>query len=250
MLFQRNILRILPFVALLVLSGCGIATTTSPSTPASSARVSGRVLFTGTVPLRQKLDLSANPTCERQHLRPVLSEDVIVNKNGTLRNTLVWVKSGLPDKKWTVPTASVRLNQDGCVYQPHVLAAMTGQTIEVSNGDPLNHNVHAEATVNQGFNVAQPPRAEKLFERFDRQELMIPITCGVHGWMRAYVSVIGHPFFAVTGEDGAFELKGLPAGTYVLEAVHEKYGRKELAGVTVRDGESKQAQFTYSSGAW
>ena len=206
--------------------------------------VAGRVSFSGTAPVRVKLDLSANPTCERQHLRPVFSEDAIVNKNGSLRNTLVWVKSGLPDKKWIVPGAA-QLSQDGCVYQPHVLAVMAGQTIEVSNTDPLNHNVHAVALTNAAFNVAQPPRAEKLLERFEHQELMIPITCGVHGWMRAYVSVIAHPFFAVTGEDGAFELKGVPAGTYVLEAVHEKYGHLERQITVTAQGQA-QVDFSYT----
>lgn len=227
-------------VVLVLLGGCH-----REEAVVGTGRVSGRVAFAGSAPVRVKLDLSANPTCERQHLRPVVSEDVIVNKNGTLRNTLVWVKSGLPDRKWSTPGSAVQLSQDGCVYQPHVLAVMTGQTIEISNTDPLNHNVHAEAVTNAAFNVAQPPRAEKLLERFGHQELMIPITCGVHAWMRAYVSVIGHPFFAVTGEDGAFELKGVPAGTYVLEAVHEKYGHLERPLTVTAQGLAR-VDFSYT----
>ena len=121
---------------------------------------------------------------------------------------------------------------------------MTGQTIEVSNSDPLNHNVHAEAAVNTAFNVLEPPRAEKMNRTFDHQELMIPITCGVHQWMRAYVSVIAHPFFTVTGKDGSFDLKGLPPGDYVIEAVHEKYGRQEQP-VKLSARASKTLDFTY-----
>ena len=191
-----------------------------------------------------KLDLSANPTCQRQHSGPVFSEDAVVNKNRTLRNTLVWVKSGLPAVHWTAPAEPVTLDQVGCIYQPHVSALMTGQTLEVSNPDPVNHNVHAEAVVNTAFNVLEPPRAEKINRTFDRQELMIPITCGVHQWMRAYVSVIAHPFFAVTGKDGTFDLKGMPPGNYVIEAVHERYGHLEQQ-IVLAARESKSLDFTF-----
>jgi len=213
--------------------------------PATAGVVSGRVLFSGPAPKRLKLDLSANPTCEREHLKPVYSEQVVVNKNCTLRNTLIWIKGGLTSVRWRAPAAVVALDQVGCVYQPHALALMTGQTLEISNSDPLNHNVHAQSSANVAFNVAQPPRAEKLYHRFDREELMIPVTCGVHPWMTAYISVISHPFFAVTGDDGTFELRGLPAGRYVLEAVHERYGHREMA-FTIAAKERKMLDFTYA----
>ena len=213
--------------------------------PALSATVSGRVLLTGTAPKPVKLDLSANPTCERQHLRPVYSENVLV-KNGGLQNTLVYVQSGLPDVHWTAPPTAVLLNQERCIYQPHVLALMTGQTLEISNADPLNHNVHAEATINTPFNVAQPPRAEKLFQRFQHQEIMMPVTCGVHPWMRAYVSVLEHPFFAVTDQTGNFKIEGLPPGTYQLEVVHEVYGRQQLT-LALAPKERRALQFTYAA---
>lgn len=214
--------------------------------PATTGSISGRVLFRGTPPKPEVLDLSANPTCQRQHVKPVYSEQVVVNRNGTLRNTLVWVKSGLPALRWTPPGQAVTLNQDGCVYQPHVLALMTGQTLEVTNSDPLNHNVHAEAVENAAFNVAQPPRAEKILKQFSRQEIMFPVTCGVHPWMRAYLAVIAHPFFTVTGADGTFELKGLPPGTYSLEAVHELYGHQQVT-ITLAPKDRKELNFTYTA---
>ncbi len=226
-LFTATILRILFLLPLLCVFGCGSASHQSAAGISGDSTVSGRVLFTGTAPQPVKLDLSANPTCERQHLRPVYSEDLLVNKKGGLRNVLVRVKSGLPEAHWTVPVSVAKLDQVGCVYQPHVLALMAGQTLEISNSDPLNHNVHAEAFTNTAFNVAQPPRAEKLLRQFDRPETMVPITCGVHAWMRGYVSVLDHPFFAVTDEDGDFRIDSLPPGSYTLEAVHEKLGRQE-----------------------
>ncbi|MCU1258866.1 MAG: hypothetical protein JWO80_1751, partial [Bryobacterales bacterium] len=176
--------------------------------------------------------MSANPTCERQHRTPALSELVVVNANGTLRNTFVWVKSGLPDAQWNPVPEPAKLNQEGCIYSPHVLGIMTGQTLEISNSDPLNHNVHAEASTNTAWNESQPPRAEKKFKTFDKQEVLLPVTCSVHPWMRSYIGVVAHPFFAVTGDDGSFAIKGLPPGRYAIEAVHETYGRKEMS-VTV-----------------
>ncbi len=192
------------------------------------------------------LDLSANPTCQRQHLKPVYSEQVVVNRNGTLRNTLVWVKTGLPALRWTPPAEAVTLNQEGCVYQPHVAALMTGQTLEITNSDPLNHNVHAESVENAAFNLAQPPRAEKILKQFPREEIMFPVTCGVHPWMRAYLAVIAHPFFAVTGGDGTFALKGLPPGTYKIEAVHELYGSRQST-VVIGPKDRKELNFTYTA---
>lgn len=171
-----------------------------------------------------------------------------MSRKGGLRNVLVRVKSGLPDAHWTVPVTVVKLDQVGCIYQPHVLALMAGQKLEISNSDSLNHNVHAEAIANQAFNVLQPPRAEKLLRQFDRQEIMVPLTCGVHAWMRAYLSVLDHPFFAVTDEDGDFKIGSLPPGNYVLEAVHEKFGQQERPfTVTAKSRAAVDFAYTESS---
>ncbi len=131
------------------------------------------------------------------------------------------------------------------MYRPHVLGVTTGQEIEISNGDPVNHNVHAESKLNEAWNESQPPRAEKKLKSFAREEVLFPVTCSVHPWMRSYIGVVAHPFFAVTGEDGAFVLKGLPPGTYTLEAVHEKYGRKQVR-VAVGPHESKTVEFRFA----
>lgn len=214
--------------------------------PSTAATVSGRVLFTGNVPKRMPIDMSANPACERRHAKsPALTEQVIVNANGTLRNTFVWVKAGLPIGRWPVPAEAAKLDQDGCVYVPHVLGIMAGQQLEISNSDSMNHNVHAEAVTNAAWNESQAPRAEKKFKQFEKQEILFPVTCSVHPWMRAYIGVVEHPFFAVTGDDGSFTLKSLPPGNYTVEAVHETYGREEMS-VAVRANERKEIQFTYA----
>ena len=189
--------------------------------------------------------MSAVPACERQHHIPAKSEVVIVNPNGTLRNTFIWIKAGLPDAHWAPPTTVARLDQNGCIYTPHVLGIMTGQTLEIDNSDPVNHNVHAEAAADEGWSESQPPRADKKLKKFEKQEVLFPVTCGVHPWMRAYIGVVAHPFFAVTGDDGSFEIQGVPPGIYTVEAVHETYGKKEMQ-VTVGPRERKQVEFSYA----
>jgi hypothetical protein len=125
---------------------------------------------------------------------------------------------------------------------------MVGQTLEISNSDTVNHNIHAEAAVNAGWNVTEPPRAEKNLQRFEKEEVMLPVTCGVHPWMRSYIGVVSHPFFAVTGDDGVFSLKGVPPGTYTVEAVHERYGKQEMQ-VTVAARETRNVDFHYAGEA-
>ncbi len=215
---------------------------------ATAATIAGKVLFTGKAPVMPVLDMSANPTCERLNKKPVHAEDVIVNKNHTLRNTFVWISAGLPNARWQPPAEMAELDQVGCVYSPHVLGLMLGQTLEISNSDTVNHNIHADASVNAAWNITEPPRAEKRMQRFAKEEILFPVTCGVHPWMRGYLAVVSHPFFAVTGDDGTFSLKGVPPGAYTIEAVHEKYGKRQMQ-VTVVAKESKDVDFQFAGEA-
>lgn len=213
---------------------------------ANAATVTGKVNFSGAKPTPRTIDMSANPICARAHSTAQKSEEAIVNDNGTLRNTFVWIKSGLPDKQWPVPTTPVSLEQDGCMYKPHVIGVMTGQNIEIKNDDATNHNIHPLPKINQEWNESQPPKGDAKNKSFAREEVLIPVKCNVHPWMRAYIGVVSHPFFAVTGDDGTFTIKGLPPGTYTLEAVHEKYGTKDVQ-ITVAPKESKTSDFTMGS---
>jgi hypothetical protein len=122
---------------------------------------------------------------------------------------------------------------------------MVGQQLEIQNSDPLLHNIKAVPTKNRGFNISQPTEGMKTTRTFNTPEVMVPLQCNVHGWMNAYAGVMSHPYFAVSGRDGAFEIKGLPAGTYELEAWHEKLGTKTMQ-VTVGENESKTADFAFT----
>ena len=240
---------------LLLLAACGNAPTEKTEAPepaappatvdeVNGATVTGKVTFAGQKPARVELDMSANPVCARAHAKsPAYSEEVAVNPDGSLRNVFVWVKSGLPNATWAPPATPAVLDQDGCVYKPHVLGIMTRQKIEIRNNDLTNHNVHSMATANEAWNTSQPPKGDAMIRTFPRQEVMVPIKCNVHPWMKAYVGVVAHPFFAVTGDAGTFTIKGLPPGTYTIEAWHEKYGT-QTQQVTVGAKESKAVDFT------
>ena len=244
----------------LTLAGCGggenkeapkAAESTAPAggaaampDEANGGTITGKVAFEGTAPKMAKLDMSATPFCERAHAgKPGMSEEVVVNPNSTLKNVFVWVKSGLPDKTWQVPTTAVMLDQNGCQYKPHVIAVMAGQNIDIKTSDQTNHNIHPMPKVNQEWNESQPPGSEDKMKSFPREEIMIPVKCNVHPWMRSYINVVSHPFFAVTGDDGTYTIKGLPPGTYTIQIVHEKYGTQDQQ-VTVGTKESKTADFT------
>lgn len=214
--------------------------------PATAGVISGRILFQGAPPPMQAIDMSSNPSCEREHKSPAKAQTVVVNPNGTLRYAFVWIKDGLAPARWTPPAETVKLTQSGCIYEPHVIGIMTGQSLEILNDDPVNHNVHAESEVNQAWNISEAPQDEHKFRKFVKQEVLFPMTCSVHPWMRSYIGVVSHPFFAVTGEDGSFSLKGVPPGTYTIEVVQEKLGRKE-GKVTLSASGAVTIDFTYGS---
>jgi plastocyanin len=169
---------------------------------------------------------------------------VVVNSNGTLANVFVYVKAGLEGKTFEAPTGPVTLDQKGCIYRPHVIGIRAGQTLSVANSDPTTHNVHPMPKANREWNTSQPPKAANLERTFPRPETMIPVKCNVHPWMKSWLGVMDHPYFAVTGNQGTFELKGLPPGDYTVEAWHEKYGTSEQK-VTLAASANQTVEFTF-----
>lgn len=206
--------------------------------------VTGKVAFDGAAPKMARLNMNADPVCMKAHKDPVFSEEVVVNKNGTLKNVLVYVKDGL-GKKFDAPATKVEFDQEGCKYSPHVLGIQTGQELIVKNSDPTLHNVHSLSKDNPQFNVAQPKKGMTLSRKFDKPETF-KVKCEVHTWMNAWMAVFSHPYFAVTGDDGSFSLKKLPPGEYTLEAWHEKYGTQTMK-VTVAASGSATADFKFAA---
>jgi plastocyanin len=158
------------------------------------------------------------------------------------------VKDGLGNKVYAAPSTPAVLDQKGCRYVPHVLAAMVGQPIEFRNSDPTMHNVHMVPTVagNQQFDISQPPNGGTTRHTFAKPELMLPVRCNNHPWMQAFLNVAPNPFFAVSGEDGHFAIQGLPPGTYTLVAVQEQLGQQQ-ATVTVTTHGTATADFSFKT---
>jgi len=217
--------------------------------PTGTATVAGAVNYDGAVPNLKPVSMSADPTCAAKHTGPVPSDVLELGANKELGNVFVYVKDGLPaDAAWTAPAAPVTIDQNGCMYHPHVVGVMVGQKLTFLNSDGLLHNVHALPQVNQEFNIAMPAERKEADHQFDQAEGMFHVKCDVHPWMTSYVGVLKHPFFSVSGADGKFSIGNLPAGTYTLEAWHEKLGTTTQS-VTLGAKETKDVTFTFKAAA-
>jgi hypothetical protein len=208
--------------------------------------ITGKVNFQGQAPKLRPLDMGADAVCASKHAGPVYPEVVVVNTNGTLRNVLVYVKSGLGDKTFAVPEEPVQLDQNGCLYKPHVLGIQARQDLKVITSDATAHNIHPIPKNNREWNVSQGPGAEPIIQSFAREEVMIPVKCNQHPWMQAWIGVLAHPFYAVSGDDGTFQIKGLPPGDYEIEARQERYGAV-TGKVTVSPKGTATVDFTFNA---
>ncbi len=212
---------------------------------AFAGTITGTVVYEGKVPALKPLAVAAEPMCAKKH-PTVPNEALVLGAGSSMANVVVKVVSGLPaGKTWPAPTTPVTMDQVGCQYVPHVLGVMVGQPFKVLNSDGVLHNVHSLPKVNRSFNMAMPPTRKEATETFTKAEGMFVVKCDVHPWMQSYVGVFAHPFFAVTGTDGKFSLANLPAGTYEVEAWHEKLGTQKST-VTVGASDTKTQSFKFA----
>jgi hypothetical protein len=212
-----------------------------------SASITGKIVFEGAVPAAEKFKMSADAFCAKSHPGDVSREDIAIGKDKGLANVFVYVKSGI-NGTYPAPATAATIDQRGCTYHPHVFGMVAGQSLEILNSDDTLHNIHSLPEKNEAFNLGMPVKGMKYTKKFDKPEVMIRIKCDVHGWMSAFCGVLSHPFFAVTAADGTYTIKDLPAGTYTIEAWHEKLGT-QTQQVTVGAQESKPAAFTFKTGA-
>ncbi|MGH9341785.1 MAG: carboxypeptidase regulatory-like domain-containing protein [Acidobacteriota bacterium] len=251
----------LSLILVVIMAGCGgnggdtagtaetpeaAADQPAPPVAEGTASVTGVISYQGQVPTFQPLNMNADPACAAKHTEPAYPEVLALGEGNTMGNVFVQVKSGLPEGQWPAPSEAVVLDQEGCRYEPHVLGVMVGQTLQILNSDELLHNIHALPEKNREFNRGMPPSMTETTHVFTQAEDMFHIKCDVHPWMSAYTVVMRHPYFAVTETDGQYSISGLPAGTYEIEAGHERLGT-QTASVTVADGESQSADFTFSA---
>jgi len=234
--------------------GSGEQATAAPAKPAAApasgktgtSTVTGKVSFEGAAPEAKTVKLSADPKCKEMHPDGLIRAAAIVSAEGALQGVYVQVKG--VTGSFASATEVTLLDQRGCTYQPRMIAVMAGQTLTIRNSDDTLHNIHPRPKINDEFNVGQPRQGMETKKVFDKPELLIPVGCDVHPWMRAYIMVSSHPFFAVTSDDGSFELKNLPAGEYEIEAIHPTLGSAS-GKVTVADGESASVDITFGGAA-
>ena len=215
----------------------------TPIDPATVATINGTVKFDGTAPKPAKIDMSQDPGCKGANE----AESIVVN-GGDLANVFVYVKDGLGNRTFDVPKDPVVLEQQGCRYHPHILGVMAGQTVQIKNADPTTHNIHPTPKDNREWNESQPPSSPAIEKNFAREEIMLPVKCNQHPWMKMYVNVVKNPFYAVTDKSGKYEIKGLPPGDYTLEFVHEKLGPPQDIKVTVAPKDTKTVDATFKAG--
>jgi len=217
-------------------------------TQSEAASITGKVTYQGDIPQFKPIKMDADPVCLAKHSGAVLPETLLLGdkETKTVGNALVRITNGLPKKSYPAPTEPLVLTQAGCRYSPHVIAVMVGQPVKILNPDGTLHNLHALPKINAQFNLAMPNFRKETTRTFDKVEATpFPIKCDVHPWMGAWISVMDHPFFSVTQPDGQYKIENLSAGTYEVEAWHEKLPvQKET--VTLAEGETKELNFTLS----
>jgi plastocyanin len=198
--------------------------------------ISGTVKFKGNAPAPKKLDVSKDKeVCGK---KPKVDQSLIVN-NGNLANAVVTIKDIKKGKK--IEAKKVKLDQEGCEYQPHVLAFPAGTTVEILNPDGILHNVHSYSKVNSPFNLAQPKFKKAMEVKIDKPEA-VEVKCDVHGWMHGWLVATETPYVAVSDNSGNFKLTDVPPGTYNVEVWHEKLG-KSSQKVTVKAKEDAKVNF-------
>jgi plastocyanin len=245
---------LVPMVVALTALSCGGSPPAVPEAvswadnpdPSTVGSIGGRVRFEGERPNPELIRIDGDNACVTLNgADRVLADTIAVGDEHALQNAFVYVKSGLEKVTFPVPSEPVVIDQQKCRYLPRVVGVRVGQSLQIHNGDPLLHNVRSDGEINQPFNQGQPVQGMTFSYTFTTREVMVPVKCDVHAWMRAYVGALEHPYFAVTGEAGTFTLANLPTGTYTIAAWHERLGTREQQ-VTVAAGESTDVEFTFA----
>jgi len=234
-------------ISLLVVAGCAGAVLA-----VCAGDVQGKAVLRGTPPPEKVVDLSGFDEVRRAYPELVgrlRTRHYRVSADGGLANVFVYVKRGLEGRSFPISINTPLLDQTQAGFYPYVLGVRTNQTFLIRNSEPYLDTVHALPKVNREFNIAQPARGMVSAQQFEKPEVLIRLKCEVHPWEFAFIGVVEHPFFAVTEEDGQYRLpRGLPAGKYVLEAVHPKAGR-QTREVEVAEGQNQSVNFTFEAQA-
>jgi len=195
--------------------------------PLTAGSISGTIRYAGKKPHPATIDMSDDPACIEAHRGKPADESLLVSPSGALANVFVYIKTGLEGKTFGVPSTPVTIDQNGCWFRPRILGVQTNQILQVTNSDPVTHNIHPMGQINREWNHSQGAGDPPLARKFIKPEIMIPVKCNIHHWMRAYIGVLDHPYFAVSKQDGSYTITGLPPGTYTIGLWHESLGAQE-----------------------
>ncbi len=244
---------------LLLLAAVAFAFSTAPASSKNSSAVnatraahpegseggiiSGTARMAGSQDAAARINMATDPACLKIHPAPVINEEVVTGSNGALKNVVVYISEGLGGRSFDPPKEPAVFEQKGCAYSPRILGVRAKQTFELINSDPTSHNVHPAPQNNREWNIFQPPGSAPIEQTFAREEI-IPVKCNVHPWMKGYIAVFKHPYFAITEKDGSFGLKNVPPGVYTIEAWHEKYGVL-IQKVSVEANQTKTLEFVF-----
>lgn len=215
--------------------------------PATVGTISGKVTLEGNAPAPREIALTASPACAKLHSSALIYPEVVTGEHGALADVIVYVKSGVENYRFSAPATLARIDQRGCMYEPHVQGIMVGQKLSVTNTDPVLHNILMLPRENRPWNKSQQIGSSPIETSFDHPELAMKVLCNIHPWMCAYVFAFSHPYFDVTTKKGTFELKNLPPGTYTIEAWQEKYGTQDQS-VTLAARGKESVSFTFKLG--
>ena len=210
--------------------------------------ITGTVKLEGEAPAMKKLDITKNP--EVCGLTDKLDESVVIGEGNALKNTIVYlmdISSGEGFAKGK--KVKYQIDQKGCQFNPHVQLQPVGQRLTMLNPDKIMHNVHIFSSKNPAYNKSQPGSRRRMpVKAVKKAEGPVAVKCDVHGWMKAWIAYIPHPYFAVSDENGKYKLENVPPGIYKLGYWHEACGTNNDApvSVTVDAGGSVMQDFTLS----
>jgi plastocyanin len=204
---------------------CALAVCSAgPVVAADGATLRGTLTYEGPAPSLEPLEVDHDRECCAKE--PILPETLLVTEDGKVRDAVVWLEGVKGDKPW--PTEEGVLDQQGCVFLPHVTILGVGQTMRFLNSDPIIHNIHTWPRENPPMSVSQLAKglSRPIKRSFDTPD-EIKVTCDVHKWMGAWIIVRDNPYYALTGEDGVFEIMDIPPGAYTMVIWHESLDRVE-----------------------
>jgi len=211
---------------------------------AATGTITGHVRLMSAAPANSIIRMGADPLCSRTNAGKRLTSEVVLRSaDGGLANAFVDLQGAFPATP--VPAAPVTIDQRGCIFVPRVVGARVGQMLQVTNSDPTGHNVHSLSTRGNQFNVSQPLTGMKSTFPLKNDDVVMRIKCDIHSWMVSYVGVVAHPYFGVSGGDGAFRITGVPAGRHAIRVWHERYGRL-MKNVEVKAGGTVTVDFAYT----